>query len=117
METTTPNTGAKVGTLNLPKPRSDAPGESTQTVAPIGDTVNRTVQDATATLDSHAHQTSRFPTSARNPGREAQTNVGTQIEDFFSRQNWAESARNAIREHPLAVVGVALVAGLLVGRL
>ena len=116
METTTPNTGAKDGTLNLTKPRSAAPVETTQ-AAPVENTVNRTVQDATAALDSHAHQTSRFPTSARNPGREAQTNVGTQIEDFLSRQNWAESARNAVREHPLTVVGVALVAGLLVGRL
>jgi ElaB/YqjD/DUF883 family membrane-anchored ribosome-binding protein len=68
-------------------------------------------------MDSRAPQTSRFPNRARDAGREGQTNVETKSEDFFSSQDWAESARNAIRAHPLAVVGVALVAGLLVGRL
>jgi ElaB/YqjD/DUF883 family membrane-anchored ribosome-binding protein len=117
METTTPNTAAKVGTLNLTKPLSAAPVESTQAAPRAGDTMDRTAQDATATVDSRAPQTSRFPTRARDAGREGQTNVETKIEDFFSSQNWAESARNAVRAHPLAVVGVALVAGLLIGRL
>ena len=92
METTTPNTAAKVETLNPTKPLSAAPVESTQAA-------------------------SRFPTRARDAGSEGQANVETKIEDFFSSQNWAESARDAVRAHPLAVVGVALVAGLLVGRL
>lgn len=117
METTTPNTAAKTETLNLTKPLSAAPVESTQAATRVGNTVDLTAQDATATVDSRAPQTSRFPTRARDAGREGQTNVETKIEGFFSSQNWAESARNAVREHPLAVVGVALVAGLLVGRL
>ena len=69
------------------------------------------------TAASPAPQTSRFPTRARDAGREGQTNVETKGEGFFSSQNWSESARNAVREHPLAVAGVALVAGLLIGRL
>ena len=117
METTTPDTAAKVETLNLTKPLSAAPVESTQAATRVGDTVDRTAQGATATVDSRAPQTSRLPTRARDAGREGQTNVETKIEDFFSSQNWAESARDTVREHPLAVVGVALVAGLLVGRL
>jgi ElaB/YqjD/DUF883 family membrane-anchored ribosome-binding protein len=117
METTTPNTDAKVETLNLTKPLSAAPAEPMLAGARVGDTVDRTAQDATATVDSRAPQTSRFPTRARNAGREGQTNVETKIEDFFSSQDWAESARNAVRAHPLTVVGVALVAGLLLGRL
>ena len=117
METTTPNTAAKVGILNPTKPLSAAPVESTQAATRVGDTVDRTAQDATATVDSRAPQTSRFPTRARDAGREGQTNVETKIEDFFSSQDWAESARNAVRAHPLAVVAVALAAGLLVGRL
>ena len=60
---------------------------------------------------------SRFPTRTPDAGREGQTNVETKGEGFFSSQNWSESARNAVREHPLAVAGVALVAGLLIGRL
>ena len=97
METTTPNTAAKVETLNPTKPLSATPVESTQAAPPP--------------------LTSRFPTRARDAGNEGQANVETKIEDFFSSQNWAESARDAVRAHPLAVVGVALVAGLLVGRL
>ena len=116
METTTPKTAEKAGTLTLTKPLSAAPVESTQAATLVGDTVDRTAQDS-ATVESRAPQTSRFPTRARDAGREGQTNVETKIEDFFSSQNWAESARNAVRAHPLAVVGVALVAGLLIGRL
>ncbi len=117
METTTPKTAAKVGTSNQTKPLSAAPVESTQAATRVEDTVDRTAQEAAATVNSQAPQPSRFPTSARNPGREGQTNLETKTEDVFSSQNWVESARNAVREHPLAVVGVALVAGLLVGRL
>ena len=117
METTTPNTAAKVGTLNLTKPLSGAPPESTQAATHVGDTDDRTAQGTTATVDSRAPQTSRFPTRARDAGREGQTNVETKIEDLFFSQDWAESARNAVRAHPLAVVSVALVAGLLLGRL
>jgi ElaB/YqjD/DUF883 family membrane-anchored ribosome-binding protein len=117
METPTPNTAAKVETLNPTKPLSAAPVESTQAATRVGDTVARTAQGATATVDSRAAQTSRFPTRARDAGHEGQTNVETKIENVFSSQNWAESARNAVRAHPLAVVGIALVAGLLVGRL
>ena len=76
-----------------------------------------TTPKTAAKVERQAPQTSRFPTRARDAGREGPTNVETKIEDFFSSQNWSESARNAVREHPLAVVGVALVAGLLIGRL
>jgi ElaB/YqjD/DUF883 family membrane-anchored ribosome-binding protein len=116
METTTPTTAAKVGTLNLNKPLSAAPLESTQAATSVGDTVDRTAQGATAT-GTRAPQTSRFPTRARAAGPEGQASVENRIEDFFSGQDWAESARNAVRAHPLAIVGIALVAGLLVGRL
>lgn len=117
METTTPKTASKSGTLNPTKQPGAAPVESTQAATHVGDTTDRTAQDSTATVESWAPHTSRFPTRAGDAGREGQTNLETKIEDFFSSQDWAESARNAVRAHPLAIVGVALVAGLLVGRL
>ena len=113
---TTPKTAAKVGALNLSEPLSAASVESTHAATPVADTANLATQGATATVNSRAPQTSRFPTRARNPGSEGQTSVETEF-DSFSSQSWVESARNAVRAHPLAVVGVALVAGLLVGRL
>ena len=117
METTIPNTAARVETLNPTKPLSAAPVESTQAATRVEDTLDRTAQGATAAVDSRGPQTSRFPTRARDAGSEGQANVESKIEDFFSSQDWAESARDAVREHPLAAVGIALVAGLLVGRL
>ena len=89
METTTPNTDAKTGTLHLPR------------------------QGA---ANSGSLQTSRFPARAQDTGPEGPANLETKIRDVFSG-DWADSARNEVRKHPLAIVGVALVAGLLVGRL
>jgi ElaB/YqjD/DUF883 family membrane-anchored ribosome-binding protein len=37
--------------------------------------------------------------------------------DELMNSEWAEAARNEVREHPLTVVGVALIAGLIIGRL
>lgn len=116
METTTPKPSANVGTLDLTKPPGATPVDSTKAPTLVADTVERAVQDPTATAGSGLPQTSRFPTRARNAGREGQTDVETKSQSFSS-QGWAESARNAVRDHPLAVVGVALIAGLLVGRL
>ena len=106
METTTPNTDAKVGTLHLNKPLAGAPLESTQGATRVEGSAERTA----------ATQTSRFPARAKDAAAEGDMNLETRIEDFFSSE-WAESARAEVRKHPLAVVGVALVAGLLVGRL
>ena len=114
METTTPT---KSGTLNLAKPPGAGPVESMQAATPIGTPMDRTAQESTVTMESQAPLTSRFPPRARDEDREGQTGLGTKIEGFFSNQDWAESAREAVRAHPLAVVGVALIAGLLVGRL
>ena len=109
METATPKTALKVGTSNLTKPLGAAPIESTQAATRVEATVDG--------VDSRAPRASRFPARAHGAGGEEQTNLETKIEDFFSSQDWAESARNEVRAHPLAVVGVALVAGLLIGRL
>ena len=59
--------------------------------------------------------TSRFPIRARNAVSGGKETPETKI--LSSRQGWTESARNAVRAHPIAVVGVAIVVGLLVGRL
>ena len=61
--------------LNVNKPLSGAPTESTQAGA-----VDRTAQGATVAVDGRTPQTSRFPTRARDAGGEGQTNVETKIE-------------------------------------
>ncbi len=108
METTTAKPAATAGTLHLSKPPGATQAESTQAATRF---------EGTADKVSRASQTSRFPPRAQLAVDEGQPNLETKIEDFFSNQDWAESARNEVRAHPLAVVGVALVAGLLIGRL
>ncbi len=115
METTTPKPAANVGTLSLAKPFGAAPVGSTQAATRVEGTVDSKAQ--VATVDSRTPGASRFPVRARDAGSEGQTNLETKIEDFFSSQDWAESARKEVRKYPIAVVGVALVAGLLIGRL
>jgi hypothetical protein len=61
--------------------------------------------------------TSRFPLRARNAGREGRATLETESKGFLLKQVWAQSARDVVRANPLAVVGAALVLGLLVGRL
>ena len=52
------------------------------------------------------------------PLADAQDTLYAKYDDFMAmEEEWAESARDQIRAHPLAVVGIALVAGLLIGRL
>ena len=89
METTNPKVAEKVGTLHLTR--------SLDATAPVA-------------------RTTRFPARPHDAGREGQANLESKGEGFSS-SDWAESARDAVRAHPLVVVGVALVAGLLVGRL
>ncbi|HJW50486.1 MAG TPA: hypothetical protein VJ501_00615 [Burkholderiaceae bacterium] len=44
--------------------------------------------------------------------------VGSKIDEFSTMQDeWMDSMREKVRSRPLAVVGIAVLAGLLLGRL
>ena len=54
----------------------------------------------------------------RNAAERATEVVGSKIDEFSTMQDeWMDSMREKVRSRPLAVVGIAVLAGLLLGRL
>lgn len=112
METTTPNTG-NLGTMG-----STGKTNPSQVADRAHSTVDRVAQGAHDTVDRLAAKTSPMLDRARSAAADAQDTLYAKYDDFIAmEEEWAESARDQIRAHPLAVVGIALVAGLLIGRL
>ncbi|MGZ9074363.1 MAG: hypothetical protein ACXW13_01185 [Burkholderiaceae bacterium] len=70
------------------------------------DTVDRVVAKAGPALDR-----------ARDAAGNLKTTAYTKWDDFINSEDKAESARSEIRDHPLTVVAIALVAGVIIGRL
>ena len=112
METSTPNTGnlgttGSTGKLN--------PGQAAERAH---STVDRVAQGAHETVDRLAAKAAPMLDRARSAASDAQDTLYAKYDDFVAmEEEWAESARDQIRAHPLAVVGIALLAGLLIGRL
>lgn len=118
METTSPKstipntgtmgtTGSSTGRVNAEQAADRAHG-----------TVDRVAQGAHDTVDRLAAKAAPMIDRARNVAGDAQNTMYAKYDDFMAmEEEWAESARDQIRAHPLAVVGIALAAGLLIGRL
>lgn len=112
METTNPNTG------NLGTTGGTGKINPTQVADRAHTTVDRVAQGAHDTVDRLAAKASPVLDRARAVATDAQDTLYAKYDDFMAMEaEWAESARDQIRAHPLAVVGIALVAGLLIGRL
>ena len=81
-------------------------------------TVERVALGEHETVDRLAAKAAPMLDSARSSASDAQDTLYAKYDDFVAmEEEWAESARDQIRAHPLAVVGIALLAGLLIGRL
>ncbi len=123
METTTPKTGIGTGsTLGTGSmgTTSSSTGRVTadQTADRAHTTVDRVAQGAHDTVDRLASKAGPALDRARSAATDAKSTLYAKYDDFMAmEEEWAESARDQIRAHPLAVVGIALVAGLLIGRL
>lgn len=108
METTTPN--PNMGTLGKTNPGQPADRAHSA--------VDRVAQGAHDTVDRVAAKAAPLLDRARSTAAEAQDTLYSKYDDFMAmEEEWAESAREQIRAHPLRVVGIALLAGLLIGRL
>ena len=83
----------------------------------IHSAIDHVVQGALDAVDKMAAQAAPALDRARDGASNVATTTYTKIDDFINSEDWAESARDGIRAHPLAVVGVALAVGLLIGRL
>ena len=112
METSTPNTG------NLGTTGSTGKLNPNQAADRAHSTVDRVAQGAHDTVDRLARRRHRCLIARGPPRADAQDTLYAKYDDFIAmEEEWAESARDQIRAHPLAIVGIALVAGLLIGRL
>ena len=112
METSTPNTG------NLGTAGGTGKVSPSQAAERAHSTVDRVAQGAHETVDRLAAKAAPMLDRARSAASDAQDTLYAKYDDFVAmEEEWAESARDQIRAHPLAVVGIALLAGLLIGRL
>ncbi len=128
METTTPKSG-NLGTTGTTGTTGSSMGSMGTTGSPgrvnteqaadrAHSTVDRVAQGAHDTVDRVAAKAGPALDRARSAASDAQSTLYAKYDDFMAmEEEWAESARDQIRAHPLAVVGIALAAGLLIGRL
>ena len=114
METTSSGsgtTGMGTGTMGTG-------GRTAQAAERAHSTVDRVAQGAHETVDRLAAKAAPMLDRARTAAGDAQNTLYAKYDDFMAmEEEWAESARDQIRAHPLAVVGIAVLAGLLIGRL
>jgi len=79
--------------------------------------VDRATDGAHGTVDRLAAKAGSALDRTRNAADELRTTASTKFDDFMNSDDKAESARSEIRERPLTALIVALVAGVMIGRL
>ena len=91
---------------------------SSDTTANVRDTVDRAAQTAHETIDRVAAKAGpaleQLQSAATTAAQSLQDKAATLGE---MEEQWLESARTCVREHPLASVAVAVAAGMLISRL
>lgn len=80
--------------------------------------VDRLMQGAHQAVDRLATKASPAIDQVRSAATHAGEAVGARLDELGEIQDqWMDSMRDQVRAHPLAVVGVAVLAGLLIGRI
>lgn len=80
--------------------------------------VDRVAQSAHDAVDRIAAKAGPAVDRMRGSAASAADTMHARMEDFSAMQDeWTESMRDQVRAHPLAVVGLAVLAGMLLGRL
>lgn len=89
-----------------------------ETTDRIHTTVDRMSRGAHQAVDRLAERAVPAVEQMRSAAERATDVVGSKIDEFSTMQDeWMESMREKVRSRPLAVIGLAVVAGLLIGRL
>lgn len=127
METTTPKTGYS-GSVSGTSTIGGSGTGATSTMGGSGKfeadraadsthgTVDQVAQGAHDTVDRIAAKAGPALDRVRSAATDVQTSAYAKYDDFVNAE-WVESARNEVRARPLAAVGIALAAGLLISRL
>ena len=80
--------------------------------------VDRVAQTAHQAVDRIASKAAPAMERMRSTATTAADTMHARMEDFSAvQEEWTESMRDQVRAHPLAVVGLAVLAGMLLGRL
>ena len=117
METTFPKTGTP-GIAGAGKTLGGSASTATAEAAGRAHSVvDSAVDGAHGTVDRLASKAASALDRARYATDDLKTTASTKLDDFMNSEDKAEAARTEIREHPLAAVAIALVAGLIIGRL
>jgi ElaB/YqjD/DUF883 family membrane-anchored ribosome-binding protein len=85
---------------------------------PTSELMDRVVQGAHKTIDRLAERAAPHVDRLRGGVQDASSLAHEKADDLTRLSDeWAESLRTTVREHPLAAVGTALALGLIVARL
>lgn len=80
--------------------------------------VDRVAQSAHQAVDRIASKAGPAMERMRSTATSAADTVQSRMDDLsVMQEEWTESMRDQVRAHPLAVVGLAVLAGMLLGRL
>lgn len=90
---------------------------TTQAPGTTGATADRLAQGAHAAIDKVAARTGEAMETVRTRAGEVAEQWSSRVDEFGELQDeYLEMARDYVRAHPLASVGIAFVAALLIGR-
>ena len=116
MKTTTPKTGYSGAVSGTATMGSTGQLEANRAAESAHGTVDHVAQGAHDTVDRIAAKAGPALDRVRSAASDGQATAYTKYDDFINGE-WVESAREEVRARPLAAVGIALAAGLLLGRL
>ncbi|MEO8187692.1 MAG: hypothetical protein ABI580_10055 [Burkholderiaceae bacterium] len=116
METTTPKTGYSGAVSGTTTIGGTGRLEASRAADSAHGTVDHVAQGAHEAVDRIADKAGPAVDRMRSAGSDIQTDMSTKFGDLANAE-WVESAREEVRARPLAAVGVALAAGLLLSRL
>lgn len=95
-----------------------ASAASSGTAATGEPVVDRVADKAHRVVDKLADKAGPAVERLRGSVHEARESMGQRMADFsHSRDEWLDSARESVRRHPLAAVGIAAAVGYLLARL
>lgn len=105
----TPSTSTISGSSDMPSGVSSSAG---------GPMVDRMAQSAHSAVDRVADTASSAVGRVRSGVTDTLSNVGDRMHGLASsRDQWIDSGRQTVRDHPLAAIGIGLAAGYLIARL
>ncbi|HKO67040.1 MAG TPA: hypothetical protein VJU53_04465 [Burkholderiaceae bacterium] len=115
METTSSSTGYS-GAVSGTATMGNTGKQADQAAQSAHSTVDQVAQSAHETVDRIASKAGSALDRARATASDVEGTAQTQFDDLINGE-WVETVRDEVRARPLAAVGIALAAGLLMSRL